>query len=58
MLVDLMQSWPIIRARSFVVTDKESTIRTAKAAGLRWLRYSGGDLDTLVGQHLPDGADW
>ena len=53
MILDLMRSWPVIRADSFVVGDSDSDMQAAQAAGLRAVRYEGGNLDALLAAHLP-----
>ena len=40
------------REASWVVGDKESDVSAAAAAGLRSMRYEGGDLDALLARHL------
>jgi D-glycero-D-manno-heptose 1,7-bisphosphate phosphatase len=54
MLLDLMNSWPVIAEKSLVVGDQESDLRAAEAAGLRGVLYPGGDLDQfLAGELMP-----
>jgi D,D-heptose 1,7-bisphosphate phosphatase len=52
MLRDLMQRWPVEPAGSLVVGDKESDIEAGKAAGLRGLLYTGGNLDDCLKPQL------
>ena len=52
MLLDLMDHWPIVRERSLVVGDKESDVQAGKAAGIRSLLYTGGNLDEFLTPHL------
>lgn len=52
MLLDLLSSWPVDRAVSFVVGNSEDDMRAAEAAGLRGVRYGGGDLDRLIAQEV------
>lgn len=48
MLVDLMDQWPIDRARSFLIGDNESDIAAANAAGISGHLFAGGSLARLV----------
>lgn len=52
MLLDLMANWPVMRERSLVVGNTEADMLAARAAGLRGILYSGGDLDVLLAAHL------
>jgi D,D-heptose 1,7-bisphosphate phosphatase len=48
MILDLLQHWPIVIHRSFVIGDKSSDIQAATAAGLRGYLFSSGNLRDLV----------
>jgi len=52
MFLDLMRAWSVIPERSLVVGDKDIDMHAAKAAGLRGLRFPGGDLDRFLAPHL------
>lgn len=53
MILDLMRSWPVLREVSLVVGNSESDVLAAQGAGLRGIRYDGGNLDDLLAAHLP-----
>jgi D-glycero-D-manno-heptose 1,7-bisphosphate phosphatase len=59
MIRDLMRHWPVIPGESFVVGNSDSDMEAARGAGLRGIRYDGGNLDDLLAAHLRrnDGAD-
>lgn len=44
MLLQAMADFPIDRARSLLIGDKQSDLEAAAAAGVRGFLYSGGDL--------------
>jgi D,D-heptose 1,7-bisphosphate phosphatase len=48
MLLDLMRTWELDAGRCVVVGDQESDMAAAAAAGIKGVRYSGGDLLELV----------
>ncbi len=44
MIVDLLNAWPIVRDRSFLIGDKDTDIAAAEAAGVRGYLYKGGNM--------------
>lgn len=44
MLLQAMEDFPIDKARSFLIGDKQSDLDAAAAAGVRGFLYQGGDL--------------
>ena len=56
MLLDLMRSWPVVAEKSLVVGNQDSDMEAARGAGLRSIRYDGGNLDELLAAHLPRNA--
>jgi len=52
MLLQAMRDWPVNAAASFMVGDKEIDMQAAAAAGVRGVRYSGGNLDAVIGEAL------
>lgn len=48
MLLDLMEHWPVDRARSLLVGDQQTDLAAAKAAGIDAKHFRGGNLFELV----------
>jgi len=58
MILDLMSRWPVDRAKSFLIGDRESDLEAAARASIDAYHYQGGNLQELVLQGLRlRGAD-
>ncbi|MDW3181174.1 HAD-IIIA family hydrolase [Roseobacter sp.] len=52
MILKAFQDWNITPEQSFLVGDKPSDVKAAKTAGLKGVFYDGGNLHSLVLQHM------
>lgn len=55
MLLDLMAHWPVRRAGSFLIGDRETDLQAAAAAGVAGHLYTGGSLESFVERLLAGG---
>lgn len=52
MLLDLIETWPVELPGSFLIGDKDSDLRAAKAVGIDGHLFDGGNLARFVDQVL------
>jgi D-glycero-D-manno-heptose 1,7-bisphosphate phosphatase len=57
MIMDLLQCWPVDRAASFLIGDKESDCAAATAAGISGHLFGGDNLANFVSELLTSRAN-